>query len=262
LHLFHESFGRSDGQSLFRNRLTQRLLLRFVEREHGSGVTGGYPILDQREPGFVRQIEQANHVADGRSVEAQPCSEIFDRTLKSFEIIAKRLGFFENVEILTLQIFVDRDFADRSIIDFEHAARDRFHPRLSRGEQATFTGNQLVSIFEGTDQNRLQHPLLFDRVGEFLQSLRFEFLSRLKRIPFDQIDVNLILLRRVESIRIVRSARRMISKQRAQPSAETFSRGLRLIFGRRFELLFNRWVVELIIVRIVVLLHLIHELRP
>ena len=115
-----------------------------------------------------RQFQQSQHVADGGSIHAQLASEVFDRTAEVCKVILKRLSFFDNVQVLSLQVFFDCCFADLLVFQFDNFTRDGFHAHLLTGSPASFAGDQLITVVFGAHQQRLQHSMFTNALCQFI----------------------------------------------------------------------------------------------
>jgi hypothetical protein len=137
-----------------------------------------------------RQFQQPEHVADGRTVQAQPSGQFLDRQLETVQIILERGCLLQHVQILPLEVLLQRDLAHLLVAERQHAAGDDLQAGLLRRDEPAFTGDELIAIADRPDEQRLQHAVLADAVDQFVERGLLEVLSGLKRVAFDQLDVD------------------------------------------------------------------------
>ena len=81
------------------------------------------------------------------------------------------VGFFKRRQVLALQVFDQREFQRFGVVGDFFDARNFAQSRGARSVVAALAGNDVVAIVARHEahQQRLQHALFLDGVGEFAQ---------------------------------------------------------------------------------------------
>ena len=148
------------------------------------------------------------------------------RILRPSEAIhqnAVRLGLFQRIQVRALDVLDDRDFEHLDVVHLVDHDRHLGQARRLRRAPAAFASDNLpdaVLARLGPHQDRLQHPLVADRGGQFLQILLAEGLARLVRIGLQAFDRHAL---HAGGHRRVRCDRRLgvLPHQRRQAAAQT-----------------------------------------
>ena len=167
------------------------------------------------------QFQKAKHGADRGSLEREATGQVFDCATESLQIILKRDRLFEDIQVLTLQIFFERNFADLLIGEAENSARNLAEPSFLGRDQPPLTGDQLVAVTGGANEKWLQDAVDSNAVDQFINRRLIKILPRLKRISLDQFDGNFCL---TGSIRLIGTADRSGSHQSVQATSKSSSR--------------------------------------
>ena len=67
-----------------------------------------------------RQVEEADQVGDGRSIDAQPAGELFLSATVAREIFAECACLVDGVQVFALEVLDHRQLEDTLIIECEH----------------------------------------------------------------------------------------------------------------------------------------------
>src|ERR1700729_2029443 len=127
--------------------------------------------------------------------------------LAAFEFVGERviaLRLLHRVEVFALDIFNDRDFERIRIADVDRYDRNFVQPRGLRRPPAAFAGDDLEPILRAAHRpnyDRLNHSVLLDRIGEFLQLGIGKFPAWIARIRFEELDRHLALRARPVDMR-------------------------------------------------------------
>ena len=117
------------------------------------------------------------------------------------EVIAEGAGLVDRVEVLALEVLDHRQLEDALIVEVEDARGDLVEVGLDAGAEPTLAGDELVAQPDGPDQDRLEHAVLPERVGQRGDLRRVELAARLERVGIDLIDGDLELLGPLERSR-------------------------------------------------------------
>jgi hypothetical protein len=105
----------------------------------------------------------------------------------------KGLCFFQDVEILPFEVFLDGSFADFLIVELQNTAGNAEQSGSAGSQPAAFAGDELKAIVVGANEQRLQDAVLPNAFGQFFEGQFFEGFSRLKGIAVDAIDVDVVV---------------------------------------------------------------------
>ena len=111
--------------------------------------------------------------------------------MRVIELIGEALqavGFFEGGQILALKIFDQREFERFGVVGDFLDARQFVQARGHRGVIAALAGDDVVGVLvrHVADEQRLEHALLLDRIGEFANVA--DGLARLIGVGADLVD--------------------------------------------------------------------------
>ena len=167
------------------------LLALVAERQQRSGV----PLPDRARANlllhFGGQFKQPNQVGDRRAVDLNPLRQLFLRASILLEIALKRRGFFERIEVFSLDIFDNCQLCYLSIVGVADLAGDLSPAGLDRGAQSALAGDQLEPLADAADDHWLDDAVLADAFGERVELGVVEILSRLITVGVDGEDVEL-----------------------------------------------------------------------
>ena len=82
------------------------------------------------------------------------------------EVALERERLFDRVEVLALQILDNGQFSDEAVVGFADARGDGRPTRVLRSPQPPFTRDELIPAADAAYQNRLQHVMFFEALGE------------------------------------------------------------------------------------------------
>ena len=102
--------------------------------------------------------------------------------------------FFDRVQILALDVFDQRHLEQRLLLAGRHVAHDDRHAQEAGelcGAPAAFAGDDLKSIADLADHDRLDDAVGADRLRELLQARIVDVAARLKVVGLEAIDVGL-----------------------------------------------------------------------
>ena len=99
---------------------------------------------------------------------------------------------FDRVEILPLQVFDQRDLFDLAVGVFADDDGDLRKPRHFRRAVTAFARNDhVLAAFHVVDDDRHDHAVLFDGIGQLAQGVLIEMLARLVGVGADKVDIHL-----------------------------------------------------------------------
>ena len=171
------------------------------------------------------KFEQADQVRDGRTIEAEPAGELFLGPAVTREILAERHGLVDGVEVLALEILDHRQLEDALVVQVHHPCGDLVELGLDAGAEPTLAGDELVTLADGPHQDRLEHAVLAERVGEGGDLGGGEMTAGLIRVGVDLIDGDVEQLVGLERARLEPPF--LASQQRFQTASQAS-----LIHGR------------------------------
>lgn len=132
------------------------------------------------------QLQKAQCIGHSRSALAKLASELFLTETELFAQVVHGEGFFDRVQVLALQVLDEGDRERLLVGEVAHKDRHFAQPCQSAGPPASFTGDDLILLrfgaAHGPHQQRLQHALCPDGVGEFLKCTLIEVLAWLCRV--------------------------------------------------------------------------------
>ena len=167
----------------------------------------------------VGKLEQPDQVRDRRTIEAQPAGQLFLGAAVARQVFAKRGRLVDRVQVFALQVFDHRQLEDALIVEHEDPRGHFVELGLDTGPQPALTGDELVAIPDRAHQDRLQHAMLPERVGQRGDILGVELPARLVRVGVDLIDGDLDQLARIK--RAAFKAPFFTTEQRFQSAPKT-----------------------------------------
>ncbi len=161
-----------------------------------AGVAGRQ--LAQRDVGLHlgRQFRQPHHVGD---VAAALADDLGNLVLAAFEFVGERviaLRLFHTVEVFALHVFDDRDLERVAVADIDRHDRHLVQADDLRRAPAALAGDDLETVLRALDRthhDRLDHPVLPDRVGEFAEFGIGKIPARIARIGLEEFNRHLAL---------------------------------------------------------------------
>jgi hypothetical protein len=161
--------------------------------QHRARRAGGQAPVTHHLLNFRRQIEQAQEIGDVRPALADDVGDILLRAAELADQRLIALRFFERVEIGPLHVLDDADFQHFDFVEFTDHAGQRMHAGALRRAPAAFAGDDLVLARltqRRAHQDRLQHAMRLDRIGQLVQLGVGEMPARLVRVRRDLLDRN------------------------------------------------------------------------
>ncbi len=159
---------------------------------------------------LLGEVEQADQVRDGRAVEAEPAGELLLGPAVAGEVVAEGGRLFERVEVLALEVLDHRQLADPLVVEVHDAGGDLVELGLDAGAEPALAGDELVAVVDRPDEDRLDHAVLAERVGQGGDLGRVELPAGLERVRVDLVDGD------VESARRRRASRARSPLRRAR----------------------------------------------
>src|SRR4029079_7912144 len=105
-------------------------------------------------------------IGDGRAVEAESAGELFLGTSEAIQIVAEGGRLLQRVEILALKVLDHGELADALVVELEDPGGDFGELGLDAGAEPALARDELVAAVEAADQDRLEHSVLAQGVGE------------------------------------------------------------------------------------------------
>src|SRR4051794_2338172 len=99
-----------------------------------------------------------------------------------------RLGLFDRVEILALDILDERDLESLGIAEFAYDDGHFVEPCTLRCSPASLASHDLIALAMRPHDDRLDQPTRSDRFGEFLESRFTEMTTWLARMRRQRAD--------------------------------------------------------------------------
>ena len=166
----------------------RHLLLGVGQGEDGACVTLGDLLAADGVLDLLGEVEQPDQVRDRRAVEAEAAGKFFLGAAVPGQVVAEGAGLLERVEVLALEVLDHRQLADPLVVEVEDPGGDLVELRLDAGAQPSLAGDELVAVVDRPDQDRLEHAVLAERVGQGGDLGRVELAAGLERVRVDLID--------------------------------------------------------------------------
>lgn len=117
--------------------------------------------------------------------------DVFLRVPVAIDQLAIAFRFLNRIEILTLDVFDQRDFGRGRIVDLANDRGNRVKPGALRSTPATLAGDNLKAVPVRSKQDWLKYAALSDRIGELVDRLFLELNAWLFRIRPNSPDLDL-----------------------------------------------------------------------
>ena len=82
------------------------------------------------------------------------------------QVALERQRFFDRVEVLTLQVFHNRQLGNQPIVRLPDAGGNLRPAGMNRRPQTTFATDQLESVVDFANHQRLEHVVLLEALGQ------------------------------------------------------------------------------------------------
>ena len=165
--------------------------LRFLQAQQRASVSLADLIGADRLEDLAGELEQADQVGDRRAVDAQPAGQLLLGTSVSGQVIAECTRFIDRVEILPLEVLHHRQLEDAPIVEIEHPRRDLMEMGLDARAKPPLSGDELEARSRRADEDRLEHAVLAERLGQRRNLIRIEVATGLERIGIDLVNGDL-----------------------------------------------------------------------
>ncbi len=148
-------------------------------------------ILKEQLLCIFRKIEQPKRVRNSRTSFRYCLGNIRLSHLPTFHEATIPIGFFNRIQIRTLDILNERKFKRFIIINILDLDRNFLQPSQLRCLPTALTCDDLIiRILNLTHKDRLNEAFFLDGVGKFLQLGLFEVSTWLIRVRSDQFNLN------------------------------------------------------------------------
>ena len=128
------------------------------------------------------RIGKAQPVLDVALVLADLLRELAQRVAERLGHLAEHRRLLERRDVLALEVLDDADLERRLVVELGDDGRDRLPLGHTRRTPAPLAGDELELRATGSDEDRLEHAVLADRVGELGQRLLVVGKPRLGRV--------------------------------------------------------------------------------
>ena len=153
------------------------------------GVAGRELLAGEQRLHRRGEVEQAHGVGDGGAVFADALGDVFLAQVELAGEAHEGLRFLDRVEVLALQVLDERHLQDIAVaLDLDDAHRDLLEPELDGRAPAAFAGDELQLAPDLAHDERLDNPVLADRIDQLLELLGLELLARLERAGDDGLQ--------------------------------------------------------------------------
>ena len=136
-----------------------------------------------------RQLQQANQVGDGRAIDLHAGGQLFLRALVLIDVPLERLGLFDRVEVLALDVFDDGQLGHLAVVDFADLHRHLPPVGGLGGAEPALAGDQFVAFADAAHDQRLQDAVGANAVGQIGDLGFVERLAWLVRIARDRVAI-------------------------------------------------------------------------
>ncbi len=117
--------------------------------------------LGDQKLNIRRQPQEPDHVGDGGAIFAGAVRDFFVAEIHFASQTFKRLGRFDGIQILALDVFDKCDFEDPVVGIVLNDGRDIGKSCQLGGSQAPLASDQLKMGTLSADENRLDNPVCF-----------------------------------------------------------------------------------------------------
>ncbi len=163
------------------NHLEHFLLGRTARNLEEQGL-GEDAVLDAFFANMVGDITQRKRFGDRRARAPDLAGHIVVRVVELFGEAIEAVGFFKRRQVLALNVFDQRQLEGLRVVNSLFDAGELAKSRGAGSVIAALSGNDVVALLarDEADEQRFQHALFFDRLGEFVQIAKS--FSRLVRV--------------------------------------------------------------------------------
>ena len=186
LQLFDQRFGLPNRQLLLDNGLSsfQHDLLP-LQRQQRPGMTGRQLLIPQQPCHRFGQGQQTQRIRHGGTRDAHPLGGLLLGQTQLLGQTAVAFGLFHWVQVLSLQVFNERQRVGGLLVHVQHDGRDLVEACQTAGTPAAFTGDNLISIPCFPQGNGGNNAVFPDALGQILQRRRVKILSGLPGVGLD-----------------------------------------------------------------------------
>ena len=119
----------------------------------------------------VGQLEKANVVGDGTSLDPDPLRKLFMGIVELFHKTLVDARYFNGVKVLPLQVF-DHGYLERlTVVSLSNDDGNFLQARKFCRSESTLSGDDFVGTLFSADQNGLKKAFFFYGTGEFEKAL-------------------------------------------------------------------------------------------
>ena len=190
--VLHEFFRRAHRAALADDVLGEQVLFvgRFDPEQH-LGVADAQPLVGQPFLHPLVEVEQAHRVGHGRPALADFARDVLlpQAEFGGQPLVGARL--FDHVEVRALQIFDQGEFQDLLVARLPHDGGRMAQRERPGGAPPALAGDQFVMRAHLAHDQRLDDPLLPDRLDQFAERIRLEILARLKGAAANVFELDL-----------------------------------------------------------------------
>ena len=163
-----------------------------------SGVSLRDLVRANRIQDGVGEFEKADQVGDRRPIKTETARQLFLGDTVAGQVFAERGGLIDGIQVFALKVLDHRDLEDALIVEYENPSRQFMQLSFDTCPQPPFTGDELIAIADRPDQNRLEHAVLAQRIGQRRDFLGIELPARLIGVSVNLIDGDLDQVARVK----------------------------------------------------------------
>ena len=156
-----------------------------VQAEQCARMTQRYGAIAHHAADGVGKGQQPEHVGDRRALPPHGVSNLQLRQPELRDEFLIPLGFFNRIEVGTLQVLDQREREDGLIIEFSHVNGNVLPSECLDGAESPFARDEFETCATRTYEQRLEQSTRPDAVLQLIQICRIELLARLKRIRRD-----------------------------------------------------------------------------
>jgi hypothetical protein len=154
--------------------------------EQGASVAHGQAALVHEPLDRRWQLQQAQRVRDRYPAAPDLCCHGVVGEPEVLDELLVGGGLLERVEVVPVQVLDERVFQRGGVVGLAHQRRNGLEPHPPGGAPPPLPRDDLVPVVDGTNENRLQHADLADRVGERPERLLVEVVPRLEAVGADR----------------------------------------------------------------------------
>ncbi len=136
------------------------------------------------------QFEEAERICDRTALLSGAAGDFVVAELELAGETVECVGYFDGIEVLALDVLDEGDLEEAVVGDVLDGNGNIGDAGEACGTPAAFAGDELVAAVPWADDEGLNDAVGADGVGKFLEALRLEYGSWLKRIGVDEIDRN------------------------------------------------------------------------